>query len=135
MPAISPDGARIAYTSNESGRPEIHVRTFPDGADRQVVSTNGGYNAKWGPDGRELYFMSDGNILKARLDGSRFGVPEFVLSASVRGMSQLLIGRLVDFAISPQGDRILLPARRTANQGAARLILTQNWWSEFAGRR
>jgi Tol biopolymer transport system component len=60
--AFSPDGAWVAYMSNESGRPEIYVRPFaPPGSTASgaqwQVSTAGGIHPVWRPDGRELYYI------------------------------------------------------------------------------
>ena len=41
-PSISPDGRWMAYASNESGRPEIYVRSFPGAGTRHQVSLDGG---------------------------------------------------------------------------------------------
>jgi hypothetical protein len=48
----------VAYTSNESGRYEIHVQTFPISDRQWTVSTAGGYEPRWRGDGRELYYLS-----------------------------------------------------------------------------
>jgi eukaryotic-like serine/threonine-protein kinase len=56
--AISPDGRRIAYVSDESGADEISVQTFPEGKDRQQVSVGGGTQPKWRGDGREIFYVS-----------------------------------------------------------------------------
>ncbi len=59
---FSSDGKWIAYTSNESGRFEVYVRAFVPGAPasggKWQISTNGGSQAKWRRDGRELYYVS-----------------------------------------------------------------------------
>ena len=67
--AISPDGRWLAYTSNETGRPEVYVRTFPDpNQGKWQVSTSGGDQARWRRDGKELFFMaSDKNSQLFRL--------------------------------------------------------------------
>ena len=59
-PDVSPDGRYVAYTSAISGRYEIYVRPFDStvGGETQV-SSNGGDNAMWSPDGQRLYFMQD----------------------------------------------------------------------------
>ena len=52
---LSPDGDWIAYQSDESGRPEVYVRPYPDvNAGRWQVSTSGGTRPLWSRDGREL---------------------------------------------------------------------------------
>ena len=73
---ISPDGRRVAYQSNESGRYEIHVRPFagplaPDAADGRgggqwQVSTAGGITPRWGRGGKELHYLApDGTLMAA----------------------------------------------------------------------
>ena len=42
LPAISPDGKRMAYSNTESGRGEIYITAFPGGGTKWQVSTNGG---------------------------------------------------------------------------------------------
>jgi len=81
---ISPDGNWIAYWSDESGRWEIYVRSFPVGgahvtASKWQVSTQGGTWPRWRGDGRELFFKAqDGKIMVVPVkEGSTFeaGVP------------------------------------------------------------
>jgi len=62
-PALSKDGRWLAYTSDESGRPEIYVRSFPSLEGRWQVSIDGGSESVWARDGRTLYFRGSGNIL------------------------------------------------------------------------
>jgi Tol biopolymer transport system component len=69
---FSPDGRWIAYASNQTGVYEIWVRPFPNPSNlRQQISTAGGTFPTWGPDGRELFFLSPDNTLMAapRPDG------------------------------------------------------------------
>ena len=62
---FSPDGRLLVYSSNESGRFEVHVQTFPL-TDRQwTVSTTGGYEPRWRADGREMYYLSTDQKLMA----------------------------------------------------------------------
>lgn len=63
---LSPDGKWIAYTSDESGHPEIYVRPFElqwRGAQWQV-SQHGGAKPNWSADGKELFFVAgDGQLM------------------------------------------------------------------------
>jgi serine/threonine protein kinase len=56
--AISPDGHWVAYASNQSGRYEIYVESFPTPGRRVRVSTEGGTQPRWRRDQTELYFLS-----------------------------------------------------------------------------
>jgi Tol biopolymer transport system component len=55
---FSPDGRWLAYTSNESGRWEVYVRSYPGGGGKWQVSNRGGYEPKWRGDGGELFYIS-----------------------------------------------------------------------------
>ena len=59
MPALSPDGRYLAYSSDESGRFEVFVRPYPnaDGGKWQV-SRDGGEEARWSHSGRELFYRN-----------------------------------------------------------------------------
>jgi Tol biopolymer transport system component/predicted Ser/Thr protein kinase len=61
-PAFSPDSRWIAYSSGESGRLEVYVRSFPGGAPsgsgKWQISTAGGGRPIWSRDGRELFYQS-----------------------------------------------------------------------------
>jgi serine/threonine-protein kinase len=55
--AVSPDGHWLAYSSNESGRPEVYLRPFPGLMPRHTVSTGGGAIPTWSRDGGALYYV------------------------------------------------------------------------------
>jgi Tol biopolymer transport system component len=67
----------IAYTSDESGRDEIYVQSFPDGKLKMQISSSSGMNPSWRPDGRELFFINaeDDLIGVALADQQQFGKP------------------------------------------------------------
>ncbi len=51
---FSPDGKWVAYVSNESGRDEIYVQSFPLSGAKFQISTGGGSEPQWRKDGTEL---------------------------------------------------------------------------------
>lgn len=55
---FSPDGRYMAYVSNESGREEVYVQTFPDRSEKWQVSTRGGYDPRWSANGHQMYYLS-----------------------------------------------------------------------------
>jgi Tol biopolymer transport system component len=62
---FSPDGRWLAYGSNESGRYEVYVRTFPEAGGKVQVSAMGGAQPRWGPDGKELFYVAQDTQLMA----------------------------------------------------------------------
>jgi dipeptidyl aminopeptidase/acylaminoacyl peptidase len=63
---FSPDGQAISFHSNVSGRYEVYVAPFPPTGQQSRVSTDGGVNARWSRDGRELFYLGgDGRLMAA----------------------------------------------------------------------
>jgi eukaryotic-like serine/threonine-protein kinase len=77
--SLSPDGRYIVYQSNESGRAEIYVQSFPGAAGKWQVSAAGGSDASWRTDGREIFYRApDQKIMAVDIgSGSDFqaGIP------------------------------------------------------------
>jgi Tol biopolymer transport system component len=67
-PRFSPDGRWIAYVSNQSGQAEVYVRAVNAGLSHRV-SSQGGSEPVWGPDGGSLYYRSYGKLLAAQMSG------------------------------------------------------------------
>ncbi len=79
-PRFSPDGAWLAYVSNESGRDEVHVRPVSTSGGRTQISVDGGDQPRWRADGAEIVFRSStGNIMAVDVNPkspSDAGVPK-----------------------------------------------------------
>lgn len=134
---ISPDGLWLAYQSNESGQNEIYVSPFP-GVDesRELISTSGGTDPLWGPDGRELFYQDERDIVGVpiRLGPSfQAGTPEVVIEGTPYVQSGG--GRMFD--ISPDGERFLMiksagEADGDSDRGQIHIIF--NWFEELTRR-
>jgi len=121
---VSPDGRWIAYYSDESGKPEIYVQSFPTPGSKYQVST-GGTNlqaAAWVRGGKELIFLGgDGaTIMAADVTTG----PTFHAGAPHRLFE--LREDFVSMDVTPDGQRVLVVA--PAGQGSASTItIEQNW--------
>jgi Tol biopolymer transport system component len=62
---FSPDGRWLTYASNESGRYEIYVQTFPDTGGKWQISVAGGLQPRWRRDGQALFYVAPDNRLMA----------------------------------------------------------------------
>jgi dipeptidyl aminopeptidase/acylaminoacyl peptidase len=65
LPVFSPDGRFLAYQSNESGRYEVYVQSFPGPGGKWQISTAGGVEPRWRADGKELYYRAPDQRLMA----------------------------------------------------------------------
>jgi Tol biopolymer transport system component len=54
---ISPDSRWIAYDSNETGRREVYIQSFPQPGFKRQVSTTGGMIPRWSRDSKKLYYF------------------------------------------------------------------------------
>ncbi len=101
---FSPDGRWLAYDTDESGRSEVYVISFPEGQNRVQISNAGGSNPRWTRHGREiLYTAFDGKVMSVEIDsthGIRPGTP--------RPLFQLPEGTAFGWDVSADGERFLL---------------------------
>ena len=63
VPRFSPSGRWLAYVSDESGRPEIYVQPYPGPGGKWQISTEGGTEPVWNPNGRELFYRSGDKMM------------------------------------------------------------------------
>ena len=115
-PRFSPDGRRVAFQSDASGRPEIYVRAF-DGSSQVRISKDGGTRPRWAADGRELYFLGDaGRLMAVAIDPAGApSTPRILFQAP---------GTL-DFDVAPDGQRFLVQLDELAADPPVHLLI--NW--------
>jgi Tol biopolymer transport system component len=106
---LSPDGRWMAYTSDESGNLEVYVRPFPTGAEKVLVSTNGGSDAVWRRDGKELFYLAaDRKLMSARVtSGTTFesDVPKPLFDTHVGALNPDYRNQ---YSVSSDGNRFLV---------------------------
>jgi Tol biopolymer transport system component len=124
---FSPDGRFVAYVSDESGRYEVYVASFPVPSLRVPISNGGGYTPRWRRDGKELLFSTGDNRLMS-VDvtlGATFkaGVPKFLFQAPIYGGGASQQHR---WDMTADGQRLLII---TVGGGdvSAPLTLVENW--------
>ncbi len=124
---LSPDGHWLAYTSSESGRPEVFVQSYPDKAGKWQISTAGGYDPKWRADSKELFYLSNDSKLMSvtfrTTPSFEADIPKPLFTAHV-----LVPGPNVrtHYEPSPDGQRFLLVCPEDAGS-AIRTEVVLNW--------
>ena len=129
---FSPDGKWIAYSSNESGRWEVYVRSFPDRGGKWPVSTNGGAQPRWRRDGKELFYISADKKLMAVdviADGASFepAVPKALFDLRVPGN---LPGPRNWYAVSKDGQRFLVTTNLEESTAQPTTVVL-NWTADL----
>jgi serine/threonine-protein kinase len=127
-PAFSPDGRWIAYVSDESGRDEIYVSPSSKEGGKLQISTNGGTEPLWSPDGRELFY---------RVGQAMTAVPVETIPSFRHGKPKKLFDKLfyssgysTVYDIHPDGDRFLMIKTPEGWEGS-QINVVLNWFEEL----
>ena len=128
-PTFSPDGRFIVYQSNESGRTEIYVQTFPDPSGKWQVSTAGGIDPSWRADGKEIFYRApDQNLMAVDVQmGETFqaGIPRPLFPARVPpGANRNR------YAATADGQRFLFVAP-LGRESMTPTTVVLNWFAEL----
>ena len=143
-PVISPDGQWIAYVSTETGRPEVYVQRFPELGLRQPISTDGGVDPVWSPDGRALFYLGTrggggvDEMAVVTIDPGpplSLGTPEVLFEHAPYVGSQ---GQGRQYDVDPDGQRFLMLSDAAAGDGGAALRpqinVVLHWFEELKAR-
>ena len=135
---FSPDGHWVAYTSDESGRPDVYIRRFsPDAVggaisgtgDKWLISNGGGSGPSWREDGRELYYIDLERKLMAVdvTTGSvpQVGAPRVLFQAPPKSPDHVL----PDWGNSPDGKRFLFLVPERQDDVPFTVVL--NWQADL----
>ncbi len=131
-PRFSPDGRWVAITSDESGRTEVYIRSYPDPSTRLQVTDAGGGSPVWAADGKGLYYHAGANIMQARLEFTPAPrvVTRDVVFRNVNDYEQPDLG-FAAFDITADGSKavVVKPSSSTFQ-----LVASPNWLVEFRQR-
>jgi Tol biopolymer transport system component len=130
-PSLSPDGRWLAYTSDESGRTEVYVRSYPGQGGRWQVSLEGGSEPIWSPKGGEIFYRNNDDMMVATV---RTGA-----AVEITGRSRLFKGSYQaggffdqDYGVSADGRQFVMLERLVTARQA--LVVTLNWFEGFKGK-
>jgi Tol biopolymer transport system component len=127
---LSPDGRWLAYSSNDSGRMEVYLRPFPAPNQRWQVSTHGGTQPVWNPNGREIFYRDGDKMMAVKVNVSADAAPAL-------SEPELLFERpysygagitIPNYDVSADGQRFLMVKE---DAGVRHLNLILNWTQEL----
>jgi hypothetical protein len=126
---LSPDGSWLAYTSNESGRPQVYVREFPGSGGKWQVSTDGGTEPMWAPNGRELFYRLGNKMVAVGIDTE----PAFTVGTrKVLFDEEYVPWRWhTNYDIHPDGKSFVMIK---GGEGSTELVVVLNWAEELKRR-
>jgi serine/threonine protein kinase/Tol biopolymer transport system component len=130
VPRFSPDGRWLAYLSDESGRYEIYVQPYPGPGGKSQISTDGGTEPVWNPNGRELFY---------RIGDKMMAVDITTQPSFTAGKPRMLFeGQYVptpatfpNYDVSPDGQRFLMLKPIEQAAGPTQINVVLNWFEEL----
>jgi len=129
-PSFSPDGRWIAYASNETGRYEVYVRPQSGAGGRVQVSDAGGGQPVWSADGRRLFYVTDSDLVAARVDAAANGDRLSVVSRDRLFEVDMTGGTgayTAAYDAHPDGERFAISSRSGAGN---EVVLWMDWLDE-----
>jgi len=133
-PRFSPNGRWIAYVSNESGRYQIYVVAYPGSGGKLQISTEGGTEPVWNPNGRELFYRSGNKMMVVEVSNQT----SFTASKPrllFEGKFLLTPATSPNYDVSPDGQRFLMvQAAEPEQQSATQINVVFNWFEELKRR-
>ena len=127
---FSPDSRWIAFTSTESGSPEVYVASLQEPGNRHRISLGGGSTPRWRGDGRELYYASADNrsifavSIKTTLTFTS-GTPTRLLSVGAVAVARDR-ARNVAYDVTADGERFLVSVP-AGEPESSRVTVILNW--------
>ena len=129
---FSPDGRWVAYASNETGKWEIYVTSFPGAQGKWQVSNGGGTQPRWRSDGREIFYLSpDLKIMAAPVaSGTTFdsGAPVALFQTNPREL--VATSEQVSYDVSRDGQRFLVNTQAPQAEMQP-MSITLNWAAQL----
>jgi Tol biopolymer transport system component len=128
-----PDGRYLAYVSNESGRPEIYVQSYPGPGGKWQVSTEGGTEPVWNPNGRELFYRSGDKMMAVDVSAQPSfspGTPRALFERHYRLTP--FPQTIPTYDVSPDGQRFLMIKEN--EQASTQINIVLNWLEELKQR-
>jgi Tol biopolymer transport system component len=130
---VSPDRRWVAFTSSDTGRPEVYVQNFPAATDRIQISADGGVQPLWRPDGRELFFLTgDGKLMAVPVTlGQRaiVGTPVALFQTRTESGGAQTAGVWHSYDVTPDGRKFLVTTltQPQQTQSSAPITVVVNW--------
>jgi eukaryotic-like serine/threonine-protein kinase len=129
-PRFSPDGRWLAYVSDESGRAEVFVQPYPGPGGKWQVSTEGGTEPMWNPDGRELFYRNGDKMMAvdiATQSSFAAGKPKALFA----GQYVPTPVTFPNYDVSPDGQRFLMLKPSEAEAAPTQINVVLNWFEEL----
>jgi eukaryotic-like serine/threonine-protein kinase len=139
---FSPDGRWVAYTSQESGKPQVYVVPFNAAelagnaatgiarGGRWLISSDVGNSPRWRHDGKELFYLGPSNtVMAVEVDGKQ---ASFIVGRSQKLFVAPSSPISVAYDVTPDGQKFVIGA--SPEEDEPPLVLMQNWMARLQNK-
>jgi len=129
---FSPDGRWLTYVSDESGRNEIYVQPYPGPGRKWQISTEGGTEPLWNPNGLELFYRSGDKMMAAEIAAQPYfsaGKPKVLFAGQFQQSPNPTPN--ANYDVSPDGQRFLMLKSGERDPAPTQINVVLNWFEEL----
>jgi Tol biopolymer transport system component/DNA-binding winged helix-turn-helix (wHTH) protein len=128
---FSPDGRWLAYQSDETGRDEIYVGSFPVAGRKWQISTEGGTEPLWAKNGQELFFRNGDKMMAAAVETKptfAAGKPKLLFKGDYAAGPFSFMPK---YGVTPDSQRFLMLKAAEPERYASQINVVLNWSEEL----
>jgi hypothetical protein len=125
---LSPDGRWLTYISNDTGQNEVYLRPFTGQPRQWQISTEGGTQAVWNPNGREIFYRNGDKMMAVEISTTpdvKLAPPRVLFEQPYAFGAGITIA---NYDVSRDGQRFIMVKNESS---AARLNVVLNWFTDL----
>ena len=125
---LSPDGHWLVYVSNESGQNDVYLRPFPALDRRWTISTEGGTQPVWNPNGKEIFYRTGDKMMSVEVTTTpavKLSNPRMLFEQRYAFGAGITIP---NYEVMRDGQHFIMVKDEA---GAGRLNVVFNWFTEL----
>ena len=135
---FSPDGKWLVYCSMESGKAEIYVQPWPGPGPKIQISSEGGMDPVWRPDGKEIFYRNGTKMMAVAVSTQpsfQAGRPQSLWEGDYMFGPSSGCGikgtTTTSYDVSPDGQRFLMIRESDQKLYATKIVVVLNWVEEL----
>ena len=127
---FSPNGRWIAFTSSRSGQTEVYVKPYPGQGGLVQISTDGGLEPVWAPNGEELFYRNRDQMIVVAVETEASFQAERPRILFEGSYVYNFTGMTSNYDITPDGQRFVM-VQATQESAPAQIQVILNWFEEL----
>ena len=120
----------MAYVSDEDGRSRFYVTPYPGPGRKLLISTDGGTEPVWNPNGRELFYRSGIKMMAVEIATQPVFAPGRPREL-FRGDYVPIAAAAANYDVSRDGRFLMIQRSARENATPPQIVVVVNWFEEL----